>query len=259
MTALFISHGAPILAIEPGETGKLLAELGASLPLPSAILVVSAHWDTQTPTISSTSQPETIHDFGGFPKQLYEIEYPANGAPAMANKAADLLKQAGITAKIDNRRGLDHGAWVPLMLMYPQANIPVAQISIQSGQSPQAHFALGQALSALQADNVMLIASGSATHNLGDFFSPQRDAKTLDYVPLFANWLAEKIEGNDTEALLDYRNQSQYAVKAHPTEDHILPLFVALGWENGVKYQQVKRYTPENTYGILAMDIYQWD
>ena len=259
MTALFISHGAPMLAIEPGETGKLLAELGASLPIPSAILVVSAHWDTQTPTICSTSQPETIHDFGGFPKQLYEIEYPANGAPAMANKAADLLKQAGITAKIDNRRGLDHGAWVPLMLMYPQANIPVAQISIQSGQSPQAHFALGQALSALQADNVMLIASGSATHNLGDFFSAQRDAKTLDYVPLFANWLAEKIEGNDTEALLDYRNQSQYAVKAHPTEDHILPLFVALGWANGVKNQQVKRYTPEDTYGILAMDIYQWD
>ncbi len=259
MTALFISHGAPMLAIEPDETGKLLAELGASLPIPSAILVVSAHWDTQTPTISSTSQPETIHDFGGFPKQLYEIEYPANGAPAMANKAADLLKQAGITAKIDNRRGLDHGAWVPLMLMYPQANIPVAQISIQSGLSPQAHFALGQALSALQADNVMLIASGSATHNLGDFFSPQRDAKTLDYVPLFANWLAEKIEGNDTEALLDYRHQSQYAVKAHPTEDHILPLFVALGWANGVKYQQVKRYTPEDTYGILAMDIYQWN
>ncbi len=248
-----------MLAIEPGETGKLLAELGAFLPQPSAILVASAHWDTQTPTISSTSQPETIHDFGGFPKQLYEIEYPANGAPAMANKAADLLKQAGITAKIDSRRGLDHGAWVPLMLMYPEANIPVAQISTQTGQSPQAHFALGQALSALQADNVMLIASGSATHNLGDFFSAQRDAKTLDYVPLFANWLAEKIEGNDNAALLDYRHQSQYAVKAHPTEDHILPLFVALGWANGVKYQQVKRYTPENTYGILAMDIYQWD
>ena len=259
MTALFISHGAPMLAIEPGETGKLLAELGASLPRPSAILVASAHWDTQTPTVSTTSQPETIHDFGGFPKQLYEIEYPANGAPAMANKAADLLKQAGITAKIDNRRGLDHGAWVPLMLMYPEANIPVAQISIQTGQSPQAHFALGQALSELQANNVMLIASGSATHNLGDFFSAQRDAKTLDYVPLFANWLAEKIEGNDNAALLDYRHQSQYAVKAHPTEDHILPLFVALGWANGVKYQQLKRYTPENTYGILAMDIYQWD
>ena len=259
MTALFISHGAPMLAIEPGETGKRLAELGAFLPRPSAILVVSAHWDTQTPAISTTSKPETIHDFGGFPKQLYEIEYPADGAPAMATKAADLLKQAGITAKIDNRRGLDHGAWVPLMLMYPQADIPVAQISIQSGQSPQAHFALGQALSALQADNVMLIASGSATHNLGDFFSPQRDAKTLDYVPLFANWLAEKIENNDNAALLDYRHQSQYAVKAHPTEDHILPLFVALGWANGVKYQQLKRFTPENTYGILAMDIYQWD
>ena len=138
MTAFFISHGAPTLAIEPGETGKLLAELGASLPRPSAILVASAHWDTQLPTISTCKKPETIHDFGGFPKQMYEIQYPANGAPAMAVKAADLLIHAGIDARLDATRGLDHGAWVPLMLMYPQADIPVAQISIQSRQSPQA-------------------------------------------------------------------------------------------------------------------------
>lgn len=176
----------------------------------------------------------------------------------MANKAADFLKQAGINARLDSARGLDHPAWVPLMLMYPMANIPVAQISIQSAQSPQAHFALGKALSALQNDNVLLIASGSATHNLGDFFSAQRDAKTLDYVPLFANWLAEKIEQNDSEALFDYCHQTQYAVKAHPTEDHIFPLFMAHGWANGAGYQSIKRYTPENTYGILAMDIYQW-
>lgn len=263
MTAFFISHGAPTLAIEPGETGKLLAELGASLPRPSAILVASAHWDTQLPTISTCKKPETIHDFGGFSKQMYEIQYPANGAPAMAVKAADLLIHAGINVRLDVARGLDHGAWVPLMLMYPQANILVAQISIQSEQSPQAHFELGQALSDLQADNVMLIASGSATHNLHDFFSPQRDAKTLDYVPQFANWLAERIEKSDHAALFDYRNQNQFAVRAHPTEDHILPLFVALGWANGSRNKQavnkpVKRYTPENTYGILAMDIYHW-
>lgn len=187
MTALFISHGAPTLAIEPGETGKLLAELGASLPRPSTILIVSAHWDTQFPTISTSNKPETIHDFGGFPQQLYEIQYPANGAPAIAAKVAELLMQAGIDVRLDAKRGLDHGAWVPLMLMYPQAQIPVVQVSIQSGRSPQAHFALGQALSTLQAENVMLVASGSATHNLHDFFSPRRDAKTLDYVPHFAN------------------------------------------------------------------------
>lgn len=263
MTALFISHGAPTLAIEPGETGKLLAALSASLPRPSAILVASAHWDTRTPKISTATKPQTIHDFGGFPKQMYEIEYPANGAPEISTKAANLLIDAGISTMLDTTRGLDHGAWVPLMLMYPKADIPVVQISIQSGQSPQAHFALGQALSALQADNVMLIASGSVTHNLHDFFSPQRDAKTLHYVPEFANWLAEKIEKNDCAALFDYRHQNQYGARAHPTEDHILPLFVALGWANGAGHKHlarlpVTRYTPENTYGILAMDIYHW-
>ncbi len=262
MTALFISHGAPTLAIEPGETGKLLAELAASLPRPSAILVASAHWDTQTPTLSTTGKPETIHDFGGFPQQMYDIQYPANGAPAIATKAADLLTHTGIHSKMDAVRGLDHGAWVPLMLMYPEADIPVAQVSIQSRQSPQAHFAMGQALSALQAENVMLVASGSVTHNLHDFFSPQRDALALHYVPAFADWLAEKIGQNDSAALFDYRNQNQYAVRAHPTEDHILPLFVALGWANGAGHLSASapvRYTPENTYGILAMDIYRWD
>ncbi len=263
MTTLFISHGAPTLAIEPGETGKLLSTLGASLPRPDAILVVSAHWDTPTATISNAVKPETIHDFRGFPKPLYDIQYPANGSPMLATKTARLLENVGIAIQQENR-GLVHGAWVPLRLMFPDADIPVTQLSIQSPETqrlvtqnlpaPSAHYALGQAISALQDDNVMIICSGAITHNLNDFFSSQIDAGALDYVSKFADWMGEKIVLNDIDALINYRTQSQDGLRAHPSEDHILPLFVALGSARGKPI----RYQPETTYGILAMDTYVW-
>ncbi len=263
MTTLFISHGAPTLAIESGETGKLLSTLGESLPRPDAILVVSAHWDTLTATISNAVKPKTIHDFRGFPKPLYDIQYPVNGSPMLATKTARLLENAGITIQQENR-GLDHGAWVPLRLMFPDADIPVTQLSIQSPEiqrlvtqnlpAPSAHYALGQAISALQDDNVMIICSGAITHNLNDFFSSKIDAEALDYVSKFADWMGEKIALNDIEALINYRAQSQYGLRAHPSEDHILPLFVALGAARGKPI----RYQPETTYGILAMDTYVW-
>jgi 4,5-DOPA dioxygenase extradiol len=263
MTTLFISHGAPTLAIEPGETGKLLSALGASLPRPDAILVVSAHWDTPIATVSNAVKPETIHDFRGFPKALYDIQYAANGSPMLAAKTARLLENAGIAIQQENR-GLDHGAWVPLKFMFPDADIPVTQLSIQSSathhfntqnlQAPSRHYDLGQALSALQDDNIMIICSGAITHNLHDFFSSQIDAEALDYVSKFADWMGEKIALNDIEALINYRTQGQYGLRAHPSEDHILPLFVALG----AGRDKPIRYQPETTYGILAMDIYVW-
>ncbi len=256
MTTLFISHGAPTLAIEPGLTGKLLGELGASLPKPSAILVVSAHWDTRYAKVSTAPKPETIHDFGGFPKQMCDIQYPANGAAALAQQTASLLKNAGIAVELDANRGPDHGAWVPLMLMYPEADIPVTQLSIQSGLTTAHHYAMGQAISQLQAENVLIICSGAITHNLHDFFTQQRDAKPLAYVHEFSEWIVQKIEQNDIEALLNYRKTSQYVVKAHPSEDHLMPFFVSLGAGAG---QPVKRYTPEDTFGILAMDVYVWE
>lgn len=263
MTTLFISHGAPTLAIEPGETGKLLATLGNSLPRPDAILVVSAHWDTPLATVSNTVKPETIHDFRGFPKTLYDIQYPANGSPILTRKTARLLENADISIQHENR-GLDHGAWVPLRLMFPEADIPVAQLSIQSAEqqrihaqslpAPSAHYALGQAISALQDDNIMILCSGAITHNLSDFFSTQIDVEALDYVSKFADWMGDKIALNDIEALINYRTQSEYGLLAHPSEDHILPLFVALGAGRGKPI----RYQPETTYGILAMDTYVW-
>ncbi len=253
MTTLFISHGAPTLAIKPGETGKLLASLAESLPRPDAILVVSAHWDTAIATVSNAKSPDTIHDFGGFPKAMHDIQYATKGSPMLASKTAGLLAAAGIPVQQENR-GLDHGAWVPLMLMFPDADIAVTQLSIQNAQTPEAHYALGKAIGVLQDDNMMIVCSGAITHNLQDFFSPQIDAQALDYVSKFADWMGEKIVVNDINALINYRTQNQYGVQAHPSEDHILPLFVALGAGRG----KPTRYQPETTYGILAMDIYVW-
>ncbi len=247
MTTLFVSHGAPTLAIEPGKTGKLLGYLARSLPKPQQILVVSAHWDTQIPRVSLSKQPETIHDFGGFPHEMYEISYPARGAPVLANRALQLLAAAGVDADSDPSRGLDHGAWVPLRLMYPDADIPVTQLSIQSRLGPQAHYQLGQAISPLQDEDVLILCSGAVTHNLYDMFTMQRDADVLDYVPDFANWVGEKIAEQDTATLLDYRHASQSGKRAHPSEDHIAPLFVALGAGRG----HAQRLQPEN--------IYRWD
>jgi len=254
VTTLLISHGAPTLAIEPGETGKLLSRLAVSIPRPSAILAVSAHWDTARPKISSTKTPQTIHDFSNFPPALYQLQYPAPGAPELAEKTAELLSQAGFHPELDGGRGLDHGAWVPLRLMYPEADIPVTQLSIQSQAGPQTHIETGRAIASLQQDNVLILCSGAVTHNLRDFFSARRDAAILDYVPEFADWLGEKIAAKDYAALVDYRN-SPHGRQAHPSEDHILPLFVAVGAGEG---RTVTRYQPENTYGILAMDVYHW-
>ena len=255
MTTLFVSHGAPTLALEPGETGIMLATLAASLPRPDAILVISAHWDTRVPTVSLAAHPATIHDFAGFPAALYAINYPAPGAPALANKVIQLLAKHDIPAQTDADRGLDHGAWVPLSLMYPEAYIPVTQLSIQSRTTPAAQFALGRALQSLHAENVLILASGAITHNLSDFFTGQRDAVPLAYVDAFSDWVAGQLASEQAQTLLNYRTENREGIQAHPSEDHLMPLFVAAGSAQGVP----KRYTPETTYGILAMDAYVWE
>jgi 4,5-DOPA dioxygenase extradiol len=270
MSTLFVSHGAPTLALEPGYTGQMLAEMAASLPRPEAILVVSAHWDTRVPTISLASQPQTIHDFAGFPPAMYGLSYPAPGAPALAAQVVTMLQTQGIAVQTQAERGLDHGAWVPLMLMYPQADIPVTQLSIQSRSSPAAQFALGQALQALHAQNVLILASGAITHNLSDFFTADRNASPLAYVDAFSDWMAARLLQQQWASLLNYRHECPWARQAHPTEDHLMPLFVAAGsvatdalgraQQNAgeAEFASVRRFRPEYTYGILAMDAYLW-
>ncbi len=257
MPVLFVSHGAPTLPLEPGETGAAWRKLGEQMPGPAAILLISAHWETRIPTVSRAVQPETIHDFSGFPAELYKLQYPAPGAPEMAQSVMLSLHQAGIPAQLDHKRGLDHGAWVPLSLMYPQAEIPVAQLSMQPDQDPAWHIALGQALRPLREQGVLIIGSGSISHNLRALFKHPQGASAPGWVTEFCDWMANSIEAGDMAALSDYRTLAPHAVQNHPTDEHLLPLFVALGAAD--KSDTPQRLNHVMTYGVLAMDAWLFD
>ena len=228
LPSLFLSHGAPTLPIDPSLPSSEFATLSAQLPRPNAILMLSAHWGTLKPTASTSEAPETIHDFYGFPRQLYEIQYPAPGAPDLAQRAAALLVDAGIPAALEPH-GLDHGAWVPMLLMFPDADVPVAQLSIQPRLDAAHHFRVGRALRALQDEGVMVVGSGQITHNLreADFSARPEDADPR--VTEFTDWFEARLAARDIEALLDYRRQAPHAVLMHPTDEHLLPVFAALG------------------------------
>ena len=257
MPVLFVSHGAPTLPLEPGDTGAAWRKLGEQLPHPSAILVISAHWETRVPTVSRAVQPETIHDFSGFPAELYELQYSAPGAPEMAQAAALALQQAGIPVQLDDTRGLDHGALVPLSLMYPKADIPVAQLSLQPDKDPAWHIALGRALRPLRDQGVLIVGSGSITHNLRALFKHPQGTRAPDWVMEFCDWMAEKIEAGDIDALSAYRTHAPHAVQNHPTDEHLQPLFVALG--AATKIDGAQRLNRVMTYGMLAMDAWLFD
>ena len=239
-------------ALEPGGVGGLWKGLGRGLPRPKALLIASAHWETNLPLVTGNPKPETIHDFSGFPKPLYAIRYPAYGAPEVAARALELLKSAGFTAAADGCRGLDHGAWSPLLYMYPHADVPVVQVSVQTPLGPAHHLALGRALAPLAGEGVLILGSGHMTHNLrerrGDGAAP------LPYVKEFQDWVHERIEAKDFEALNDYRARSPGGVRAHPTDEHFLPLFVALG-AAGPAYRAERLYDGIEM-GSLAMDAY---
>ena len=254
LPTVFISHGAPSLFIDKDPTWYFFQELGKNLPPPRFILCVSAHWNTHKPVLTGAPQLETIHDFYGFPPSLYELEYPAVGSEALTESVCALLRDKG--CEIDFNRGLDHGAWAPLKLMYPGANIPVAQMSIQPHLDAGYHYRLGSLLTPLREQGVLIICSGSATHNLAEFGRHPIDAAPLSYVKAFDEWLSAAVADADTDALLDYENRAPYALKNHPTPEHFLPLFVALGAagnaSRGVQLHQ------GYTYGMLAMSAYAW-
>ncbi|CAM2011678.1 DODA-type extradiol aromatic ring-opening family dioxygenase [Acanthopleuribacter pedis] len=226
MPALFVSHGAPTLPFENNASRAFLSELGRTLARPRAILVVSAHWQTRAPRVTTIARPETIHDFYGFPQSLYDVRYPAPGAPVLAETVIGLLNTRDFQARADGTRGLDHGAWSPLMLMFPAADIPTIQLSLQLGQGPHHHFALGRALAPLREQGVLILASGGAVHNLAVW---QKDCTAVPApARRFESWLVDQVEGNNREALLQFRTHPD-AAWAHPTDEHLLPLFVAMG------------------------------
>lgn len=254
LPSLFVSHGAPTLALDDIAARRFLLDYGPALPRPQAILVISAHWETASPALTATPQPQTIHDFFGFPQPLYELRYPAPGNPALAARIADLLMTAGYQTTLDSQRGLDHGAWVPLLLLFPKANIPVLQLSLPSSYTPAQLLALGQALAPLRAEGVLIIGSGSVTHNLAAFGRYQRDDPPPAWVSGFADWLTHVVEDGRLEDLLDYRRHAPHAVRNHPTEEHFLPLFVALGAAGAAA--RGRCIHSSYAYGILAMDAY---
>ena len=255
LPALFISHGAPNVILYDSPTRQFLARLGEQMSRPRAIVAISAHWEARAPTVNATAQPQTIHDFSGFEPPLYQMNYPAPGAPELAREVARRIESAGIRAAVDDARGLDHGVWVPLKLMYPQAEIPVTHVSVQSRDTTQHHFLIGQALRDLREDNVLILASGNATHNLREMMPD--GSEPPDWVTSFATWLRQKIAEGDTHELLDYRIHAPFAQQNHPTEEHFLPLFAALGAATpGVAGRMIHSGT---TFGVLEMDAYAFD
>jgi len=252
LPTLFLSHGSPMHAIEPGAAGRAWEALGRTLPRPRAVLVASAHWETSVPMLTGNPRPQTIHDFGGFPAELYALRYPAPGAPDVATSAVALLKGAGITAGVDGCRGLDHGAWVPLRHMYPDHDVPVVQLSLQPALGTARHVELGRALAPLAAEGVLIVGSGHTTHNLRDWIGNPRRTEPLRYAQAFAQWLDGRLSAHDTKALIAYRELAPDAARAHPTEEHFLPLHVA--WGAAGDDARVERVVTGFEAGALAMD-----
>jgi 4,5-DOPA dioxygenase extradiol len=257
VSTLFLSHGSPMHALQAGDAGTAWQKLAESLPRPRAILIASAHWETSLPMLTGRETLETIHDFSGFPVALYREKYDAPGAPDVARRALALLQSAGYTAAVNSCRGIDHGAWVPLKWMYPGCDIPVVQLSIQTELGPAHHLEIGASLSSLQDEGVLVIGSGHVTHNLRDWSLHAANGESLPYVQQFSDWLYETLARGDRETLVAYRERAPGAVRAHPTEEHFLPLFIALGAAgNGAL---ARRVYASIEAGALAMDAYVFD
>jgi 4,5-DOPA dioxygenase extradiol len=250
LPSLFLSHGSPMHAIRPGAVREVWERLARDLPRPKAILIASAHWETDVPAVTGAAKPETIHDFYGFPKPLYEIQYPAPGSPDLALRSLELLKKSGLKAEEDPVRGLDHGAWSPLLYMYPKADVPVVQIAVQTALGPRHHIEVGRALAPLARESVLIIGSGHMTHNLRD----RSEGGPAPYALEFQDWVKQRIDKHALDELADYRRLSPDGVRAHPTDEHFLPLFVALG-SAPENYKAQRLYDGIET-GALAMDAY---
>jgi 4,5-DOPA dioxygenase extradiol len=259
---IFLSHGSPMHALQAGRAGEVWAALGRRLTRPAAVLVASAHWETELPMVATSKQPETIHDFGGFPPELYRIQYPAPGAPAVAQRALELLHGAGLPASANGCRGLDHGAWVPLLRLFPAADVPVAQISIQPSLDAEHHLRVGAALAPLTGEGVLVLGSGHMTHNLTEWIADarRRGSMTIDerapdlYVSEFRNWVDKALRSDDRAALARWQQEAPHAARAHPTPEHFLPLMAAFGAAG--PQPLVEHIDAGVDSGMLAMDAY---
>lgn len=260
LPVVFVSHGSPMLALAPGEAGPALTAFGTTLDAEAlrAVVVMSPHWMAPSPRVMTHPQPPTWHDFGGFPEPLYQLQYPAPGAPEVAQDIMARWTAAGLPVQADAERPFDHGAWMPLRFLLPQAQVPVVQVALPARASPQVLYAMGAALADLRQQGVLLVGSGSMTHNLHEFFGgrPELEAQAAPYASEFARWVEATLMAQDAERLFDYRRQAPSAVRSHPTDEHFLPLFFALGAAGWGRSDgpQPHYLTREIQYSHLAMD-----
>jgi 4,5-DOPA dioxygenase extradiol len=255
MPVVFVSHGAPDALVNAPSAVACWKAIGEALPKPKAVLALSAHWEAMLPTVSLAAQPETLHDFAGFAREMYSLRYPAPGATDLARRVVQRFAETGTALRTAEARGLDHGAWVPLYAMFPGADIPVAQLALPHQGDAADYLTLGTLLRPLRDEGVLILASGAITHNFGWLrWGDKETANPLPRAREFADWVGERIAGRDVQGLADYR-RAPYGAEAHPSEEHFMPLLAAVGAAGD---DAVQRFQPAFTYGGLAMDAYVW-
>lgn len=226
MPLLFVGHGNPMYAISENKYKAAWEAMGKTLPRPKAVLCISAHWLTNGTSVAVTAQPKTIHDFGGFPQELFNVQYPAPGAPDYAKMAASAIQSVKVHEDVE--WGLDHGAWSVLRNMYPNADVPVFQMSIDYGKSPRYHFNLAKELAVLRNKGVLIISSGNVVHNLG-MIQWDGNSQPYDWAIEFDELVKKSIVDDHPDPLIEYQKLGKIATMAHPTNDHYLPLMYTLG------------------------------
>jgi len=253
LPGLFISHGSPMLALNPEQVGPALERLSINLPRPQAIIVMSAHWESNALEVNTGIRPETWHDIRGFRPQLYQLRYPAPGEPDLAEQILGMLSEAGFSAYANNTRPHDHGVWMPLLHMYPDADIPVIGISLPMSMSAQEIYRIGQTLAPLRDQQILLIGSGSITHNLRELDRTGQSSSVPEWASGFRNYVVSKLSHSDYEAVLDWPG-IPYLERNHPTLEHFAPIFFAMG--TGTRFSLVHT---SFSMGSLGMDIYRFD
>jgi len=262
LSPIFISHGSPMTALEPREAGAFMQRLGptidAAFGRPKAIVAVSAHTLARTPLLLAAPQHEAVYDFGGFDDKLYTLRYDAAGAPALATQVEALLRAAGIEVQRVEQGGLDHGIWTPLRFMWPAADVPVLPLAFVPNWSPRQLFEFGAALAPLAAMGVLVMGTGSITHNLRRVFAgglrANPEAPEIAESAAFRQWMQQRSQARDWDALFDYRKSAPHAIDMHPTDEHLLPWYVAAG--AGGREHGALRLHDSQTFGSLGMDLY---
>ena len=260
MPSLFISHGAPTLAIESNDYTDYLIRFAQNLPKPRAVVLFSAHWESRVQQISGLEQYSMIYDFAGFPEEMYRIVYPARGDAEITAEIQAMFLECGIPYQVDQRRGLDHGSWVVLRLLYPEADVPVIAMSVNPDLKPEEQYAIGKALATMREKDVLIIGSGGTVHNLPLLFAELRARKMPggDWALPFENWLEERIDRWDTDALFDYVAQAPNALMAVPPngKEHFVPLFYAMGAADN--HRQSKLLHRSYQMGSLSLACWQF-